>query len=363
MRDGVVNDAGADRRTSNPEMVAMTRVLILANNLRQASYRVRIDALLPLLRKRGVEPVVALRTGNPLATWRLLSSAGGYDAVILQRKMLEGWESRLLRHHARRTFYDIDDALMHFNRPVSLLSRWRTKLRFRATVRGVDHVVAGNEYLADIFRARGKTATVLPTVVDPARYQIKQHDTVSSVRLVWIGSHSTLPYVRQQLPALAAAARQVPGLRLVTIADQTLTDAPVPIDHHPWSADTEAASLVAGDIGIAPTPTDPWTLGKCGFKIVQYMAAGLPVVASPVGANAELVQEGITGFLPTSDDAWANAIAKLASDADLRRRMGAAGRRRVEERFCLDHVADEWARLLRADSDPDVGRNDADTVR
>ncbi|QOV87664.1 glycosyltransferase family 4 protein [Humisphaera borealis] len=324
----------------------MKRVLILANNLRQASYRVRVEALLPLLRDRGFQITVGLRKTNPITTWRLLASAGAYDTVVLQRKMLEGWEARVLRKAAKRVIYDIDDALMYFNRPVSWHSKLRTRLRFRATVRAVDHVVAGNEYLADIFRREGLAATVLPTVVDPSRYAVKQHAETTTPRLVWIGSRSTLQYVRGQLPALQAAAERTAGLRLLTIADQTLADAPLPIDHEPWSAETEAAALVRGDIGIAPTPTDPWTLGKCGFKIVQYMAAGLPVVASPVGANAELVREGVTGFLPTSAAEWADAIRRLATDVDLRRQMGEAGRRRVEEQFCLEKVADIWATLL-----------------
>ncbi|MDB5298120.1 MAG: mshA 8 [Phycisphaerales bacterium] len=332
----------------------MKRVLVLANNLAQASYRVRVAALLPLLRDREVDAVVRLRTNNPFHNHRLFASAGGYDAVLLQRKLLDPWEARVLRRHAKRIAYDVDDAVMFFNRPVGRVSRWRTARRFRATARAVDHVVAGNGYLAELFRAAGTTparpagpaATVLPTVVDPARYAVKRHAPTAAPRMVWIGSRSTLPYVRGRLGALAAAAGRVPGLGLVTVADATVDGAPFPVEHRPWAADTEAASLVAGDVGVAPTPSDPWTLGKCGFKIVQYMAAGLPVVASPVGANSELVTDGVTGFLPDTDAEWADAVARLAGDVDLRRRMGAAGRARVEAELCLDKVADAWAAIL-----------------
>jgi glycosyltransferase involved in cell wall biosynthesis len=322
------------------------RILVLANNLQQASFRVRIEALVPLLRERGFDLDVRLRRGNWMARHRLLTSAGEYRAVLLQRKLLDPWEARLLRRSAKRIFYDIDDAVMYHNRPVSWLSRWRTSRRFRATARAINHVVAGNEYLAGIFRAEGLPVTVLPTVVDPARYLVKRHAATDTPRLVWIGSHSTLPYLRQCLPALGRAAASVPGLRLVTIADETVRDAPLPVEHVPWSAAGEAEALRRGDIGIAPTPTDRWTLGKCGFKIVQYMAAGLPVIASPVGANAELVQSGETGLLPATPDDWPAAIEQLARDADLRAQMGRAGRDRVERELCLSHVADEWARLL-----------------
>ena len=334
----------------------MTRVLVLANNLTQASYRVRVEALFPLLRARGIEATVGLRTGNPISDARLYRSAREFDAVLLQRKFLEPWEAWLLRRYAGQVLYDVDDALMFHNRPVGIVSRWRTAIRFRATARAVDRVVAGNKYLADLFSGAGAPATtVLPTVVDPARYVVKEHADTATPRLVWIGSRSTLGYVRGAVPALALAAARVPGLSLLTIADQTLTGAPFPVEHVAWSADTEAASLARGDVGVAPTPTDPWTLGKCGFKIVQYMAAGLPVVASPVGANAELVVEGETGFLPKTDEAWAEAIARLAGDVGLRRRMGRAGRRRAEAELSVERAADVWAGLLKLATSPGAG--------
>ena len=324
----------------------MKRVLVLANNLKQASYRVRVEALIPLLRDRGGALDVELRPRNWIARRRLLRSASGYHAVLLQRKLLDPSDARLLRRSARKIFYDIDDAVMYHNRPVSWLSRWRTSRRFLATARVIDHVVAGNEYLAEIFRAHGTAVTVLPTVVDPGRYKVKSHAPTDTPRLVWIGSRSTLPYVRQFLPALERAAQAVPGLRLVTVADETIDASSLPVEHIAWSAETEADALVRGDIGIAPTPTDRWTLGKCGFKIVQYMAAGLPVVASPVGANAELVRVGETGYLPDKPEEWAEHIVALARDAKLREELGRAGRRLVEQKYSLEHVADEWAKLL-----------------
>ncbi|HET6248114.1 MAG TPA: glycosyltransferase family 4 protein [Tepidisphaeraceae bacterium] len=327
----------------------MKRVLVLANNLSQASFRVRIAALAPLLAERGFLLDVQLRPKGWLRgprLWRLLTSAKRAHAVILQRRLLNPWEATRLRRHARKIFYDIDDALMYHNRPVGLVSRWRTARRFRATARALDHVVAGNDYLADIFRREGKSATIIPTMVDSARYARKLHAATDSPRLVWIGSNSTLDYVEKFLPALEQAARDVKGLRLVTIGDKTVSSSALNIDHEIWSEQTEAAALLRGDIGIAPTPADQWTLGKCGFKILQYMAAGLPVIASPVGANEQIVQEGITGFLPATPGEWPAAIARLAADAALRARMGDAGRELAEQRYSLAVAADEWARLL-----------------
>jgi glycosyltransferase involved in cell wall biosynthesis len=323
----------------------MPRILVIITNPQQASYRLRVDALRPFLTERGFELDVQIRPRGFLARRSLLRSAKDYHAVILQRKFLDPLDARLLRRHARRILYDLDDAIMFHAHRVGRISQWRTDRRFEATARILDHVVAGNEYLAQMFRERGRAVTVLPTCVDPAHYQVKEHAgpfAVAPPRLVWIGSHSTLPYLAEILPALRSAK-----CPLITIADGTLNDPGVKVEHIPWSLASEADALARGDIGIAPTPDDRWTRGKCGFKIIQYMAAGLPVIASPVGANAEIVKPGETGFLATTQQEWIDAIKKFAADADLRRRMGAAGRERVERQYSLPRAVDVWTQLLR----------------
>jgi len=322
------------------------RILVITNNFLQASYRLRIAELIPLLREKGFELEVHRRPRKWMARRRLLKTARDYHAVILQRKFLDASDMRLLRAAARRIFYDIDDAVMLHQKPVGPIERWRTRRRFEATAANVDHVVAGNEYLADFFRARGRTVTILPTVVDPAHYRVKEHSQTDSPRLVWIGSHSTLPYLEEFLPAIERAAEQVPGLGLIIIADGSLQSQVVPIEQIPWSVESEAVALAREDIGIAPTPCDPWTLGKCGFKIVQYMASGLPVIASPVGANESLVTAA-TGLLPESQAQWTQAIIQLARDLELRKRMGCAARQRVEAELSTAHAAEVWAGLLR----------------
>ena len=231
-------------------------------------------------------------------------------------------------------------------RDVSAWSAWLKRRRFRATADAVDHVVAGNEHLAEQFRALGRPTTVLPTVVDPDHYRVKRHAATDRPTLVWIGSASTLPYLRQWMPQLEAAAERVPGLRLVTIANATVVGDRLAVEHVPWSEAGEAEALARGDIGLAPTPDDRWTAGKSGFKIVQYMATGLPTIASPVGANADIVADGRTGLLPAVTDAWPDAIARLVADVPLRAAMGAAARQAVLERYTLDRARTVWLQAL-----------------
>ena len=323
----------------------MKRVMVITTNLKQASFRLWIDAVRPLLLERGFDLHVHVRPKGWLARRAMFRQAREYHAVILHRKLLDPSDVRLLRRRARRLLYSLDDAVMYHANKVGVFSRWRTTRRFEATTRVVDHVVAGNEYLAQMFRERGKNVTVLPTCLDPSHYRVKEHAEATPINLVWIGSSSTLPYVERHLEALRQAAQRVP-LRLIIIADRTLENAGFEVEHVPWSYETEADAIVRADIGIAPTPCDRWTLGKCGFKIIQYMAAGLPTVASPVGANAEIVRVNETGLLADTPQEWADAIERLARDVELRRRMGRAAREVADREYSLTRAADTWAQLL-----------------
>ncbi len=324
----------------------MRRVLVITNNLQQAAFRLRIGAIVGPLRARGFKLDVQVRPKGVLARRKLLKTAAKYDAVILQRKLLDPADARLLRTYGRRIFYDIDDAVMEHQRPVGAMTRWRTRRRFEATAGIVHHVVAGNDHLAGRFAGLGCPVTVVPTGVEPSHYPVRRHRPDDRPVLVWIGSKSTLGYVRERLRALELAGGRVRDLSLRIIADESLDPAGIPVEFVRWSEAGEGAALAGGMIGIAPTPEDRWTLGKCGFKIVQYMAAGLPVVASGVGANAAIVDEGVTGFLADDDAAWAEAIARLAGDAQLRSAMGAAGRAKVEREYSLDRIVAVWAGLL-----------------
>ena len=325
----------------------MKRVLAITSGIQQAAARLRIADLILPLRDRGIDVEMTTWGKSPLARAKLLRSAKEFDAVILQRRLLDFWNARALRRRAKRIVFDVDDAIMYHAGRVGLVSRIRTDIRFKTTCRILDHVVAGNAYLAEKFAERGCQTSIQPTVVDPLHYQVKLHQPTDTPRLVWIGSRSTLPYLQTIAGGLAAAVAKSPGLRLTVIADRTWADAPLPVDFVQWTEKEEAAALAAGDIGIAPTPSDRWTLGKCGFKIIQYMAAGLPVVASPVGANAVIVRDGLTGFLPTNDEQWADAIVSLAGDVTLRATMGAMARRDVWSIYNVSRAADHWARVLQ----------------
>ncbi|HEV3119351.1 MAG TPA: glycosyltransferase family 4 protein [Gemmataceae bacterium] len=298
---------------------------------------------------------------------RTLRSA---DAVILQRKLLATWNLYLLRRAARILLFDFDDAifLRDSYSPKGLHSLRRLQ-RFAATAEMADVIIAGNSYLRDQ-ASRWSSAErihVIPTCVDPAPYRLAEHVRAGQgVELVWIGSSSTLRGLEMIRPVLEmlgqpsrarlAAVRRTArfcepplnssGLRLKLVCDRFLHLENLPVVCCPWSEANEAESLAEADIGISWMPDDLWSRGKCGLKVLQYMAAGLPVIANPVGIQAELVRHGETGFLVHTAAQWLEAVRRLAHDPLLRRRMGRAGRRRVEAEFSVTAGATRWLGLL-----------------
>jgi glycosyltransferase involved in cell wall biosynthesis len=166
------------------------------------------------------------------------------------------------------------------------------------------------------------------------------------VELVWIGSSSTLQGLEAIRPTLEVVGRCWPGLRLKLVCNRFLRLQALPVVNCPWTEAGEAAALAAADIGISWLPDDAWSRGKCGLKILQYMAAGLPVVANPVGVQADLVRHGETGYLVETPAQWAEAVGRLAHDPALRRALGRAGRRRVEAEFSVAAGATRWLGLL-----------------
>jgi glycosyltransferase involved in cell wall biosynthesis len=275
-----------------------------------------------------------------------LRRAKEYDAVLLQRKLLPRWQLNALRLASRHLVFDFDDAVSFRDSFAHRSPHSRSRARrFEQTVRTADTIVAGNDFLADLALragARVESVHVIPTCVEPRRYPIAAHQM--PVELVWIGSASTLQGLEQARPIWKAVADAVPGLKLRVICDRFPESFPLPVVPIAWNQETEAQEIAAGQIGISLVPDDLWSRGKCGLKVLQYQAAGLPVVANPVGAHRELVRDGETGFLATSASEWAVALSRLVSDARMRERMGHLARRQVE----ADYSVSAWSETFVA---------------
>lgn len=320
----------------------MRRLLVVSEGEQFVCYRYRWAAFAPALAAAGwrLEHMPRPRGGREFV--RMLAASAAADAVVIQRRLFSGGKAWLIRRAARTLLYDFDDAVhlrdSNSGRSAADPVRWS---RFRRMVRMADASLAGSPQLVTE-ALRGVPAArvhLVPTCVDPRGYAPATHDRddrpAGGPELVWIGSQSTSAALGDAIDCLRAACAAVPTARLTLLSDAVPELPGVRARHVPWRESTETADLAAGDIGISWLPDHPWSLGKCGLKVLQYMAAGLPVVANSVGIHARLVVHGETGFLVDDPRGWRQAVAALAASADLRRRMGRAGRARVEREWSV----------------------------
>lgn len=268
-----------------------------------------------------------------------------YELLPWVPALLERW----LAWRGCRIVVDYDDALFH--QYDAHPNPWVRRLLGRkiATVMRLAHVVvAGNAYLAGYAqRAGARRVEMIPTVIDLSRYPAASAAPESAMFTIgWIGSPSTARYLQDIAPALADVCKS--GRARVRLIGSGAVDLPgVPVEVLPWREDTEVEEMHRFDLGIMPLPDEPWARGKCGFKLIQYMACGLPVVASPVGVNAQIVEDGVNGCLANTASEWATALRRLADDRELRLRMGEAGRKKVEARYCLQVTAERMVAVLK----------------
>jgi glycosyltransferase involved in cell wall biosynthesis len=332
--------------------VANRVILFVSESLDASPTRYRATAFFDRLRCHGWEP----RHMAVVGAWRrlaLLNAVREAHVVVVLRKFFSPVFCRLLRNKNRRLILDLDDALFADENGTRSPSRERW---FAGMARYVNAVWAGNDYLAQAALPYCPKTTVLPTSVETSKYDQRIDPSGDCFDVVWIGSSSTRKYLEALLPILGRAAKEIPGLRLKIIADFDLPAAGhlgVPTVAVPWSSLSEARDLASSHVGVAYMPDDPWTRGKCGLKVLQYMAAGLPVIASATGVHREIVVDGQTGFLASDEAGWLAALRQLRFAASMRRLMGDAGRQRVMERYSASATFDKMLASLETLTGPD----------
>ncbi len=327
------------------------------------SSRYRVYQLMPAMEKLGVECTVSPAIEDELyrrvywdrsaprgraatAIWRKraedLTRLEQFDVAVVQKGVFPGLSARFERKLAARkpVVFDFDDAIW-LPRPGGsrLLQALHRESTVQEILRCAVAVIAGNEFLADYARRFNTRVTVVPSAVDVSRYPSSTGEPVVG----WIGSRTTLPYLR----LLADVFRQL-NLRPRVIAAGDPSDLRFAMDFHVWQLETESAELAGIGIGLAPLPDTPWERGKCGVKLLQYMACGIPVVASPVGVQRDIVRHGVNGFLAETPEQWRDCLRELLGDAALRQRLGAAGRALVMEHYDVSVAAAGVAKVLAA---------------
>ena len=344
----------------------MINVLLLTRYERLgASSRIRFLQYLPMLEREGfafdVKPLLgndyvrSLYGGPPASKLSLVKAYGRrlwalqrrmrYDLIWLEKEALPwlpAW-TEIARLQGLPYVVDYDDAWFH--RYENHWSSFMLGHKIDKVMQVAQIVVAGNTYLARRARQAGaREVAIVPTAIDLDRYQNPPARPAGGpLNVGWIG----IPLNAHYLGIVAPALRMVDDVKLQVVGADVPDDlAGIPADSFPWTEDSEIARIADFDVGIMPLLDTPWERGKCAYKLLQVMAAGKPVIASPVGANRDVVEHGVNGFLADTSEEWADALRKLA-DPELRRRMGEAARATVAERYSTAVVGPQLAAILQ----------------
>jgi len=304
----------------------------------------------------GRQPSRSHITVRYLDRLRWLLSSPEVDLIWLHCELypfLPGTIEGLARIPGKPIVFDFDDAIFHNydKHPKREVRRFLGR-KLENTIGGAEMAFCGNAYLANYTRPLCRRTEIVPTVVDTEVFrQPLNKRTTGPLRVGWIGTPSTWnEYLMSILPMLKEILASGTGQIAAMGADADAEAHPL-LELVKWAEESEVPFLQTLDIGIMPLTDTPFARGKCGYKLIQYMACGLPVVASSVGVNREIVEHGVNGFLADTDSEWRSAIEMLLADTELRRRMGAAGRRKVEQRYSLQVWGPRVAQMLRSVAD------------
>ena len=279
-----------------------------------------------------------------------------YDVVYVQKIVLphvypfpELMLCKLGRLLGKRVIFDYDDAIFTVSevRKKTWFERFACPDRLPKVLAQCDCVVAGNNHLADFARGYCKNVEVLPTCVELTRYPARPWNKCSDpVVIGWIGTPSTVPYLDLIAPALRRVAEKR-AIVLRIVGGKEYYCPGVKVECLPWTLAGEVELIKSFDIGVMPLADDAWSRGKCGLKLLQYMAAGVPAVASPVGVNSEIIQDGVNGYLAADTAGWVEALERIIANPAAHADMVKKARETVKQAYAVESNHPKMARILK----------------
>ena len=313
------------------------KVAFLIHSLEVNSCRYRVLQYLPYLKQKGIEISTHFYRRNWMDKLKFYNTLGQYDVLYVHRRLFPPLEFWYLRKKARKIIYDFDDALMYRSSGSKSPYSFSRRIKFASLMKRVDFVVAGNQFLRSEVLPYNRNVEVIPTSVDLSHYSLKRAFPSEGPTMIgWLGSGSTLKYLRTLLPTFEKLYQEYPHFQLKIVCDQFLESGRVPMIKKRWTSEEEQADLESFDIGIMPLSNDLWSQGKCGLKILQYYSVGIPVICTPVGVNRDLVEDGVNGFWARNEEEWKKSILRLIKEEGLRKEMGLKGRKAVEKAYSLE---------------------------
>jgi len=275
-----------------------------------------------------------------------------YDIVFIHRESypIGGAFFETILFLLKKPFiFDFDDAIFITSTSKSnIFMGWlKNPGKIPIIIKKSSCVIAGNHYLADFALRYNQSVTIIPTTVDTDKYYPAERKLQDKVFIGWIGSVTTSDFLSKIKNVFIRLSDLFPGLVFKIVGADFTINGLTSIISRPWTLDRELDELRTFDIGIMPMPDNKWTRGKCGFKALLYMSMAIPCVCSPVGANSEIITDGINGLLADTDDEWIKKLSQLIKDCNLRKKIGVAARRTVQERYSLKVNAPKFLEVIK----------------
>jgi glycosyltransferase involved in cell wall biosynthesis len=307
----------------------------------------------PLFSDVYLEQVYKSKTHNKWMAFKgfvnrlvILFTVGKYDLIVIEKELFPyfpAWPERILALFGIKYVVDYDDAIWHnydvTNNPVI---RLLFKRKIDVVMKRAALVVAGNLYIAEKARAvNAKAVTIIPTAVDIKKYVAKENFSSDLLTVGWIGSPITSKYLWDLLPIFRPLLLEKKIRLLLIGADPKLGNEPL-VEVVPWDEASEAEIIRIFDVGIMPLVDTIWERGKCGYKLIQYMACGLPVIGTPIGVNAKIIKPGINGWHASSLSEWTSALTDCIDNFDKLKEKGLHGRNLVQSEFAMQRYQSEW---------------------
>ncbi|GJQ57920.1 MAG: glycosyltransferase family 1 protein [Candidatus Scalindua sp. AMX11] len=324
------------------------RVLFLIQGMEVAASRYRVLQYLPFLQEHGVEPTVLPFPKGFFEKIRVFKTIRQYDILFIQRKRFAFPWLQYIRKNAKQIVFDFDDSIMHRNSKANQPESKTRARKFEKMVTSSDYVIAGNAFLMEKTTPYKRDVMIIPSPIDMSLYSQKNYSEGNdTVTLGWIGAHGSIHYMKKMTPLFEALGKKYDRVKLKIVCDVFFDCENMVVEKKLWSEQDEVKDIQSFDIGLMPLIDDPWSHGKCGLKILQCLAAGVPVVCSPFGINREIVEDGVHGLWAESQEEWVEKLEILINNKELREKMGRAGRKRVSKDYSLETHAPRMLNLFK----------------
>ena len=325
--------------------------IIFLTHFSDQGHRFRVEQYFPYLIAHQVEPKWQPLSGSWKERLILYRELPSFDVVCIQRRLLPPFEFYWIRKKSKKVLFDLDDAIMYRSSSSPHPHSLSRRLKFRWMVKGSDVVTVGNPFLKnEVLRVdRAKKVFVIPTSIDMNLYpQRKEISHRQEIVLGWIGTKANLKYLKRLESVFETIRQRFPQVKLKIVSNDFYDSSSLPLIKKPWKLEDENRDLISFDIGLMPLSDDPWSKGKCGLKIIQYLSVGVPVVCTPVGINSDIVKDGENGFWAMNHQEWVDRLSILIQNPELRYQMGLKGIETVEKEYSLTVTSEKFYQVLQS---------------